>query len=450
MTRSPRAIVALLFAVLVALPVAATAQPSDGELQQELERAERDADALDGELSERRGELSAAEEELASIGARLADARAELRAAEGQVALAEQASDEAESERLEAVDAADEAEDELARTTEELQGEEEKLADQAIAAYKFGSVGARAGSAAFDVVRRAGDPNELAVGMHQIGRVIGDQGVTVERVAALRAQQDEQFEAAQAAQRRAQAAAADAAEQVRTTEQLREQAAGLAVQVADEEDRQAAVTAQLRSEVAESEASLQRIAARQSEISGELAQRRAEREAAAAAAAAEARRRASSEGSSQGGGGGGGSAGGPPMSGVCPVVGAVAGRDFSNDWGYPRSGGRSHQGNDIFADRGAPIVAIADATIVRLNRSDSGLGGLTITYRTGDGSEWYNAHLDEVEPGMAPGVSVSQGQQVGTVGNTGNARTTPPHNHIGRRVNGSWVNPWPTIAPMCR
>ena len=95
-------------------------------------------------------------------------------------------------------------------------------------------------------------------------------------------------------------------------------------------------------------------------------------------------------------------------------------------------------------------MAIADATVVRLNRSDSGLGGLTITYRTADGSEWYNAHLDEVEPGLEPGTSVSQGQQVGTVGNTGNARTTPPHNHIGRRVDGSWVNPWPTISPMCR
>ena len=95
-------------------------------------------------------------------------------------------------------------------------------------------------------------------------------------------------------------------------------------------------------------------------------------------------------------------------------------------------------------------MAIADATVVRLNRSDSGLGGLTITYRTADGSEWYNAHLDEVEPGLEPGMSVSQGQQVGTVGSTGNARTTPPHNHIGRRVGGSWVNPWPTISPMCR
>lgn len=447
-SRTPRALVALLAATMLALPVAASAQPSDDALQQELDEAERDAQRLDDELSGQLAELSEAEEELAAIGARLADARAELRAAEGRLALAEQASEEAEEERVEAVAAADAAEVSLAEVTAELAEEEGKLADQAIAAFKFGSVGARAGSAAFDVMRSAGDPNELAVGMHQIGRVIGDQGTTVARVTELRIEQQDRFDEARTAQRQAQAAAEDAAAQVRTTEELRASAAGLAERVAADEAEQEAATTRLRQDVAASEESLQRIAARQSEITGELDRRRAER---AARAAEEERRRASAAGTSRsGGGGGGGAAGGPPISGVCPVVGAVAGRDFSNDWGDPRSGGRSHQGNDIFASRGTPIVAIADATVVRLNRSDSGLGGLTITYRTADGSEWYNAHLDEVEPGMAPGVSVSQGEQVGTVGNTGNARTTPPHNHIGRRVDGRWVNPWPTISPMCR
>ena len=72
-----------------------------------------------------------------------------------------------------------------------------------------------------------------------------------------------------------------------------------------------------------------------------------------------------------------------------------------------------------------------------------------MTYRIGDGSEWYNAHLDSVAEGIAPGTSVSRGQAIGTVGNSGNARTTPPHLHLGRRHAGSWVNPWPTISPAC-
>jgi murein DD-endopeptidase MepM/ murein hydrolase activator NlpD len=146
-----------------------------------------------------------------------------------------------------------------------------------------------------------------------------------------------------------------------------------------------------------------------------------------------------------------GAAGGPAVgSGYCPVAGAVAGRDFSNDWGFPRSGGRTHQGNDIFAAEGTPIVAIQAGTVVRTSPVDRGLGGLTVTYRTADGSEWYNAHLHSIAPGIAPGVPVAAGQQIGTVGRSGNARTTPPHNHIGRRIGGSWVNPYPTIAPLCR
>jgi murein DD-endopeptidase MepM/ murein hydrolase activator NlpD len=72
-----------------------------------------------------------------------------------------------------------------------------------------------------------------------------------------------------------------------------------------------------------------------------------------------------------------------------------------------------------------------------------------VTYRTGDGSEWYNAHLESVASGISPGTRLSQGQQIGTVGDTGNARGTPPHDHIGRRHGGSWVNPWPTLSQLC-
>jgi murein DD-endopeptidase MepM/ murein hydrolase activator NlpD len=81
--------------------------------------------------------------------------------------------------------------------------------------------------------------------------------------------------------------------------------------------------------------------------------------------------------------------------------------------------------------------------------AQTSLGGITVTYRTADGSEWYNAHLDSVASGIAPGVSVAAGQTIGTVGTTGNARGTPPHLHLGRKSGGSWVNPWPTISPVC-
>ncbi len=440
-----------MLAVGLILPAVATAQaPSADELQRELDRASSDREALRSELDTRRGQLAGAEEELAAVGARLADARGRLRAAEGQLALAEAAEEEAEAARVAAVAEHERAVAELAETEAELDVQEGRLAQQAASTYKFGSAGARAGSMAFEVMRRAQDPNELAVGMKQLANVIDAQGTTVAEVAALRDEHARLSRQAEEARAAAAEAAAEAAEQVRFTEQLREEAATLADEVAAEESRQAALVSALRAEANETEAALQRVSAREAELASELAEQRRAAEA-AAAAEREAARRNSSSASGSRGNPNAGSAGGPAVSdGVCPVVGAVAGRDFSNDWGYPRSGGRTHQGNDIFADKGTPIVAIQDGVVVRANRSDSGLGGLTVTYRTADGSEWYNAHLDTVADGIAPGVAVAKGETVGTVGNSGNARTTPPHNHIGRRYGGSWVNPWPTISPLCR
>lgn len=427
-------------ALALGLLVPTVAAADDSDLQSELDRAGQDADRLDDELARQQAELSSAEEELAALGARLDDARGELQAAEGRLALAEEASQAAREEQEDAERAASDAAEALVDAERELQLEADRLADQAVAAYKFGSVGTRAGSVAIDVLRHANDPNELAVGIHSIGRVIGDQGVTVERVNELRQRRSQLYREAQTTERAAREAAAEAAEHVEVTDRLRAEAEELASTVAEEEARQEELTEALRADVAETEQSLARVASRQEELAAELAAQRAARE----------REAARQQQATRGGGGGGGAAGGPAIDGVCPVVGAVAGRDFSNDWGYPRSGGRTHQGNDIFAQRGTPIVAIADATVVRVNRTDSGLGGLTVTYRTDDGSEWYNAHLDQVAGDVAPGTRVAQGQQVGTVGNTGNARTTPPHNHIGRRIDGQWVNPWPTISPMCR
>jgi murein DD-endopeptidase MepM/ murein hydrolase activator NlpD len=426
-----------------AAPDEATPDPADDasrptdELEQELDRTAVEAEELGTELGTRRGQLVAAEEELAAVGARVVDARGRLRAAEGQLALAEVVEAEAEAERTRTERVHQRAEAALERTERELDLQLANLAQQAASAYKFGSAGARAGTMAFEVVRRAQDPNELAVGMRSIGKVIDAQGDIVAQVADLR--DDHVRLSDEAARTRAAAtqAAADAAAQVRFTAELREQAEQLARELAAEEAQQEALVAELREQASEAEESLARISTRQAELASLLAARRAAEEAAAR--------------QSTSGAGIAGSAGGPFVpGGVCPVVGAVAGRDFSNDWGYPRSGGRTHQGNDMFADRGTPIVAIHDGVVTRVNRADTGLGGLAVTYRIGDGTEWYNAHLETVEAGIEVGVTLERGQQIGTVGTSGNARGTPPHNHIGRKYGGSWVNPWPTISPLCR
>lgn len=131
----------------------------------------------------------------------------------------------------------------------------------------------------------------------------------------------------------------------------------------------------------------------------------------------------------------------------CPVDGRVR---FVNDWGFPRSDERSHEGTDVFAEHGTAVVAMADATVVEISRHDAGLGGKTVTYEIDD-HRVYNAHLDTVAEDLEVGAEVEAGRRIGTVGTTGNARATPPHNHVGfYRPDDSPVNPYPTLRRSCR
>ena len=126
---------------------------------------------------------------------------------------------------------------------------------------------------------------------------------------------------------------------------------------------------------------------------------------------------------------------------MCPVQGP---RAFTNDWGNPRSGGRRHQGTDILAPRGTPVVASVSGTVRGHN---SRLGGISYYLQGDDGNEYFGTHLDSLS-----GVSgrVSQGTVVGYVGNTGNARGGPPHLHFEIHPGGGRpVNPYPTLARYC-
>lgn len=136
----------------------------------------------------------------------------------------------------------------------------------------------------------------------------------------------------------------------------------------------------------------------------------------------------------------------PPVDGKsCPVNGAVA---FRDSWGEPRSGGRSHQGVDMMAARGTPLVAIESGTITRIG--NGGLGGKTVWLRGQSGHEYYYAHLDGWASGLSQGDAVDVAQLVGYVGNTGNAIHTLPHLHFEYHPNGgSAVNPYPLVADLC-
>lgn len=126
-----------------------------------------------------------------------------------------------------------------------------------------------------------------------------------------------------------------------------------------------------------------------------------------------------------------------PTAAAAPVLGATYLRAFpvlgdytyQDDFGAARHQG-SHEGNDVIADRGMPVVAVADGVIKRMTRVETGLGGIWIWLRDNAGNEYYYAHLDSIAAGLNPGSTVAVGQVIGAVGNTGDARATVTHLHF--------------------
>ncbi|MDH3291931.1 MAG: peptidoglycan DD-metalloendopeptidase family protein [Gemmatimonadota bacterium] len=122
----------------------------------------------------------------------------------------------------------------------------------------------------------------------------------------------------------------------------------------------------------------------------------------------------------------------------------VSGHDTSairSRYGAPRDGGRRrHEGLDIFARRGTPVLAAASG-YVRSTRPNN-LGGNVIWLRDEMERTHYYAHLDSVV--VFRGLAVEVGDTIGFVGNSGNARTTPPHLHFGVYQRGSF-DPYPAL-----
>ena len=119
---------------------------------------------------------------------------------------------------------------------------------------------------------------------------------------------------------------------------------------------------------------------------------------------------------------------------INPVSGATN-KSIGSFYGADRDGGRrKHEGVDIFAKKGTPVVAPVDGYVSRVGSSN--LGGKVVWMRDQDrGHSYYFAHLDEQL--VQSGEKVRQGDTLGLVGNTGNARTTPPHLHFGIYQRGS-------------
>ena len=122
---------------------------------------------------------------------------------------------------------------------------------------------------------------------------------------------------------------------------------------------------------------------------------------------------------------------------ICPVEG---GSPPFDSWLAPRSGGRLHQGIDLLAPSGTPLVAVVSGVVTqKTNR----LGGITVSLMGDNGNRYYYAHLAAWEGtnGWVP-----QGAVIGYNGDSGNA-TGIPHLHFQIMPgNGVPVNPYPSIV----
>jgi peptidoglycan LD-endopeptidase LytH len=116
---------------------------------------------------------------------------------------------------------------------------------------------------------------------------------------------------------------------------------------------------------------------------------------------------------------------------------------FVDSWGNARSGGRRHQGIDIFARRDTPVLSTTSGLVIRVGTNK--LGG-QVVWILGPGLErHYYAHLNRYGA-FRVGDRVEPGDVIGYAGNTGNARGGPVHLHYAIYRAGAAQNPYPRLA----
>ena len=134
--------------------------------------------------------------------------------------------------------------------------------------------------------------------------------------------------------------------------------------------------------------------------------------------------------------------------GVEPVFPVAAPATFSDDWMAPR-GSRYHEGIDIVAARGAPIVAVVSGTVVRIGTTP--ISGKRFWLRAPNGDEYFYCHLDGFAPAAREGVFVRAGTVLGYNGDTGDARGTVTHLHFEIHPGGGGpIRPFPLVSSWPR
>lgn len=122
----------------------------------------------------------------------------------------------------------------------------------------------------------------------------------------------------------------------------------------------------------------------------------------------------------------------------------VSTKQVANTWHAPRDGDRLHEGQDIFAPQGTPVLSATEGYVANIGQNT--LGGQTVSVIGAGGRVYYYAHLDAYAPQLTEGDFVTTQTVLGYVGNTGNAAGTPPHLHFGVYQTGGALNPLPLLS----
>lgn len=133
-----------------------------------------------------------------------------------------------------------------------------------------------------------------------------------------------------------------------------------------------------------------------------------------------------------------------PDSRLSMPVQDVSKRHIADTWHAPRGTDRVHEGQDIFAPKGTPVISATSGLVY--NIGENNLGGQTVSVIGRGGRVYYYAHLDSYAPTLKEGDYVTTKTVLGYVGTTGNAKGTPPHLHFGVYATGGAINPLPLLS----
>ncbi|HEY7400774.1 MAG TPA: peptidoglycan DD-metalloendopeptidase family protein [Actinomycetota bacterium] len=225
---------------------------------------------------------------------------------------------------------------------------------------------------------------------------------------------------------------ADFADGVQFAASLAQEDEDLAVEVQAKAEQLKRLTGQLQQDLGEQQAATQRFAERQADVRARVED--------LAATVDELQRKLNQEQRAEVGlPGGGFPAGGSGAIQICPVQGPVS---FVDSFGWPRPGGRIHEGIDMISPEGTPVVAVHAGVATR---NPNTLGGNAVVLYHAGSSDWtYYAHLSAYG---AEG-NVSAGTVIGYVGHTGDTSTNHLHfeYHPG---GGAAVDPYQALLAVC-